>query len=75
MENRMVVEGLMLDAYRQSAPERRDCYDGFFCYNRDCKECLEEYDDVRTLCDIYKCSECPRYGDDCDGEGEDEWED
>ena len=28
----------------------------------------DEYDDVRTLCDIYKCSDCPRYGDDCDGE-------
>ena len=26
-----------------------------------------------TLCDIYKCEECPRYGDDCDGNGE--WED
>lgn len=25
-----------------------------------------------TYCDIYKCSECPRCGDDCDGEWEDE---
>ena len=27
----------------------------------------DDYDIVR-LCDIYKCEECPRYGDDCDGE-------
>lgn len=27
----------------------------------------DEYDIV-TLCDICKCEECPRYGDDCDGE-------
>jgi len=26
----------------------------------------DSYGDV-TLCDIYKCDECPRYGDDCDG--------
>lgn len=26
-----------------------------------------------TLCDVIaKCEECPRYGDDCDGEGEDD---
>ena len=25
-----------------------------------------------TYCDIYKCEECPRYGDDCDGRGEEE---
>lgn len=25
-------------------------------------------DDSVTYCDIYECSECPRYGDDCDGE-------
>lgn len=24
-------------------------------------------DDAITYCDIYKCSECPRCGDDCDG--------
>ena len=23
-----------------------------------------------TYCDIYDCSDCPRCGDDCDGEGE-----
>lgn len=28
--------------------------------------------DVPTYCDIYECSECPRYGDDCDGEWEDD---
>ena len=33
-----------------------------------------EYDmnetDIVTYCDIYKCEDCPRYGDDCDGNGE-----
>ena len=29
-----------------------------------------EYDDIRTYCDIYTCEDCPRYGDDCDGRGE-----
>ena len=33
---------------------------------------FDEYD-IPSLCDIYKCEECPRYGDDCDGKGE--WED
>nr|MBQ4455280.1 hypothetical protein [Clostridia bacterium] len=28
-----------------------------------------------TYCDIYKCSECPRYGDDCDGKCEEEDDD
>lgn len=28
--------------------------------------------DVRTLCDIYDCSDCPRMGDDCDGKGDDD---
>lgn len=25
-------------------------------------------EDCTTYCEIYGCSECPRYGDDCDGE-------
>ena len=33
-----------------------------------------EYDDVRTYCDIYSCRECPRCGDDCDGELDDDEE-
>ena len=24
--------------------------------------------DIVKYCDIYKCENCPRYGDDCDGE-------
>lgn len=28
--------------------------------------------DIITYCDINTCAECPRYGDDCDGRGEDE---
>ena len=26
-----------------------------------------------TYCDIYKCKDCPRYGDDCDGDADAEW--
>ena len=26
--------------------------------------------EIVTYCDIYKCSDCPRYGDDCDGRNE-----
>lgn len=36
----------------------------------------DEYDDIRSLCDIMdSCSDCPRYGDDCDGEFDDEEDD
>ena len=28
--------------------------------------------DITTYCDINTCEECPRYGDDCDGKGEEE---
>lgn len=27
------------------------------------------FDDCTTFCEIYGCKECPRYGDDCDGDG------
>ena len=34
---------------------------------------MSKYDpESITLCDINKCEDCPRYGDDCDGEFEDE---
>ena len=32
-------------------------------------------DDLVTYCDIYECSDCPRYGDNCDGNGEEEGDD
>lgn len=28
--------------------------------------------DIVTYCDINTCEDCPRYGDDCDGRGEEE---
>ena len=35
----------------------------------------EDYDDVRTLCDVMdSCEDCPRYGDDCDGRFDDDEE-
>ena len=27
-----------------------------------------DHDEIITYCDIFSCSECPRYCDDCDGE-------
>lgn len=59
-ENRMAVEGQHFQEELYSTPDWE--------YFRD------EYDDIRTYCDIYKCSECPRCGDDCDGEYDDEEE-
>ena len=32
----------------------------------------DEDDDVVTYCDIYDCEDCPRYGDDCDGDFDEE---
>ena len=32
---------------------------------------IDDYDDITTYCDIYKCEECPRCGDDCDGKFDD----
>lgn len=26
------------------------------------------FDDCTTFCETYSCRDCPRYGDDCDGE-------
>lgn len=34
----------------------------------------DEYDRV-TCCDVCDCIDCPRYGDDCDGDWEDEDDD
>lgn len=34
-----------------------------------------DYDDIRTYCDIYRCEDCPRCGDDCDGRWEENDED
>ena len=31
-----------------------------------------EDQEIVTLCDINECSDCPRYGDDCDGKEEDD---
>ena len=33
-------------------------------------EYWDEYD--RVTCDVCECPDCPRYGDDCDGDWEDE---
>jgi hypothetical protein len=38
------------------------------------EEVMEEYDDVITYCDINECKDCPRMGDDCDGEFDDDEE-
>ena len=28
--------------------------------------------DIIKICDVVECEDCPRYGDDCDGEVDDE---
>ena len=72
IENRMVVEGAR---YQRELYARRDDADDHIIFVRpDGDPVYEEFygpDDrgeVVYLCDIYQCSECPRYGDDCDGE-------
>lgn len=57
IENRMAVEGQREQAERYSIPEREYFKDDY---------------DLITFCDITDCKDCPRYGDDCDGEWEDE---
>ena len=53
-ENRMAVEGQRYQEELYGTPD-----DEFF---------EDEYDDIVKYCDVCKCSECPRMGDDCDGE-------
>ncbi len=53
-ENRMAVEGQRYQEELYSLPDEE-----FFA---------DEEDDVVRFCDIYECSDCPRMGDDCDGE-------
>ncbi len=42
------------------------------CYSVHEKRLEATMTDIVTYCDIYKCEDCPRYGDDCDGRGEEE---
>lgn len=53
-ENRMAVEGQRYQEELYGTPD-----EDFF---------EDECDDIVKYCDIYKCSECPRMGDDCDGD-------
>lgn len=53
--------------------ERYDEYYGLDEY--DAYDPFEGDDDIVTLCDINECSDCPRYGDDCDGYHEEEDDD
>lgn len=34
-----------------------------------------EYDDIRTICDVCDCDDCPRMGDDYDGRDDEEEDD
>ena len=54
-ENRMAVEGQREQEELYSLPDEEFFID-------------DDHYDVTTYCDIFKCSECPRMGDDCDGE-------
>lgn len=35
----------------------------------------DDYDDVRSICEINTCDDCPHMGDDCDGRGDEEEDD
>lgn len=51
--------------------EHYDEYYGFDCDNYDPYDPFEN-DDIVTYCDVISdCRECPKYGDDCDGDPED----
>lgn len=38
----------------------------------ECDRCMAEHIKQVKYCDVYECEECPRYGDDCDGRGEED---
>ena len=57
----MVIENRMMAEGLREDYERQRVWDSPI-FDEDCT----------TFCEIYGCSECPRYGDDCDGELEDE---
>lgn len=53
IENRMVVEGHRMQEELYGTPD----WDYF----------EDEHDDIRTICDVTECIDCPRMGDDCEG--------
>lgn len=59
----MVIENRMMSEGLRDDYERQRIWDSPI-FDEDCAQ----------FCEIYGCSECPRYGDDCDGE-EDEDDD
>ena len=56
-ENRMAVEG---QRYQEELYSLSD--EEFFADE------MDPIEDIVRYCDVYKCSECPKMGDDCDGE-------
>lgn len=38
----------------------------------ECDRCMAEHIKQTKYCDVYECEDCPRYGDDCDGDFDDE---
>lgn len=70
-ENRMAVEGQRYQEELYSRHEEKE--DHIVMVLPDGIEVYEDgYDDIVTYCDVVDCCEdCPRYGDDCDGEEED----
>lgn len=57
IENRMAVEGQRYQEELYGTPDEE-----FFADE------MDPIEDIVRYCNIYKCSECPRMGDDCDGE-------
>lgn len=75
-ENRMAVEGQREYEARYGTPDREyfEDDDHIVLIRSDGSVVYEDGygPDVVTYCDIYDCRECPRYGDDCDGEFDEE---
>ena len=56
-ENRMAVEGQRYQEELYGTPDWE-----FFADE------LDPIEDIVRYCDVYECKDCPRMGDDCDGE-------
>ena len=70
-ENRMAVEGQRYQEALYAREFEEDDHIEFV--DADGNVVYEDgYDpyDIVTYCELYECSACPRYGDDCDGKGD-----
>ena len=67
IENRMAVEG---QRYQEELYSRDEDGDDHIIFVK--PDGTPVYDERVRYCDIYDCEECPRYGECCDGEEDDD---